>query len=257
MISILTLHSSESAQLLGDPNFPQILDSAPHGERIIRFQELYQIYSRLGLTRASDRPRAINGLEKRLLHAMNVKGGFGMFQAASTKGLLCRSLLWHRGSDTPSLSRIPRITVPSWSWMAYAGGKDATGKDYAGGINYFKLKFKGFDWEDFESPWSRSKKDEADYTLIAKVRGFTRSPARTGEDHLVFDTPAHKGRYNAKCVVLGIQRGTSSLNDKRHYVLVVADRFDDKNGRVYERVGAGYLPGRCLIADDAVLASIQ
>lgn len=253
----MTKLRNESAQLLGDPNFPLILDPAPQGERIVRYQELYQIYSRRGLSRASDRPRAINGLEQRLLRTMNVKGGFGMFDAGSTKGLLRRSLLWHRGSDTPSLTRIPRITVPSWSWMAYAGGKDANGKEYAGGINYFKLKFNGVDWEDFESPWSRSENGEANNTLTAKVREFNRNAARTGEDYLMFDTPADTDRYNAKCVVLGIQKGTMALNDKRHHVLVVVptDRFDN-DSRVYERVGAGYLPGRCFTSD-AVLANIQ
>ncbi|KAF2234694.1 hypothetical protein EV356DRAFT_514837 [Viridothelium virens] len=247
-----------SAQLLGDPNFPQILESAPQGERIIRYQELYQIYSRLGLSDASDRPRAINGLEKRLLRTMNVRGGFGIFDAGSTKGLLRRSLLWHRGSDTPSLTRISWITVPSWSWMAYAGGKDTNGKEFPGGINYFQLSFNGFDWEDIESPWSHPKNGESSDKLIAKVREFKQSAARTREDYLMFDTPADTNRKNAKCIILGIQKGPIASSEKRHYVLVVVPtvRFDDKNTRIYERVGAGYLPGRCF-TDGSVLASIQ
>lgn len=97
---------SKSAKLLGDPNFPQILNPAPQGERILRYQELYQMYSRLGLTMAYDRPTAIDGLQQRLLRTMTVQGGFGVFDEGETKGTLRRSLLWHRGNDTPNLTRI-------------------------------------------------------------------------------------------------------------------------------------------------------
>lgn len=57
---------------------------------------------------------------------------------------------------------------------------------------------------------------------------------------------------------MGIQNGLMALINKRHYLLVVAptDCFAANNIRVYERVGAGYLPGRCLL-DNLVPASIE
>jgi hypothetical protein len=70
---------SKSAELLGDPSFPRILAQAKQGERILRYQELYQQYSRLGLTNDFDRPTAIDALQQKLLRTMLVKGGWGVF----------------------------------------------------------------------------------------------------------------------------------------------------------------------------------
>ena len=73
---------------------------------------------------------------------MEVRGGFGILDEGEMRGLLRRSLLWCRGPDslTPKLSRIKfsadSVPVPSWSWMAYTGGKD-----YPGAIDYLDLEF--------------------------------------------------------------------------------------------------------------------
>lgn len=242
------------AAFLGDPNFPQILIDAPQGERILRYQKLYQTYSRLGLSNSFDRPMAIDGLQRRLLRTMNANGGFGVIDEGETRGLLRRSLLWRRGSDmeTKSLSRIKfpidRVisAVPSWSWMAYTGG-----------IDYLKLDFGGFEWEHIGSPWSRSS-DSVSRTedrgpsmaLIAEARGYEYDPkaALQHKGLLFFDNPGGSEQPQTMCAVLGIEKGIKLLRDKMHYLIIVkpTKALDRDGKKIYERVGAGYLPGKCI-----------
>jgi hypothetical protein len=233
--------------LLGDPNFPEILFSAPQRERIERYQELYRIYSRLGLSKAYDRPAAIDGLQQRLLRTMAVKGGFGILYEDKTQGTLLRSLLWYRGGDpnTSSLTRIEfpddRVGVPSWSWMAYTGE-----------IDYLSLDFGKIEWEEIESPWSRSDECQGNNTLSAKARKYEQNAASRGESNLIFDMgPTNAEQHNAVCVVLGVQKGLMPLIDKRHYVLlVVPTNNPGRNGsNVFERIGVGYLLGKCIATD--------
>ncbi|KAF2627583.1 HET-domain-containing protein [Macroventuria anomochaeta] len=241
----MTKMSNKSAELLGDPNFPRILVKAPQGERILRYQELYQQYSRLGLSQDYDRPTAIDGLQQKLLRTMDVEGGFGVLEDRNIKGTLRRSLLWHRGTDTHNLERIvfpnDRAGVPSWSWMAYAGGKDNSG-----GIDYFNLDFDGFDWQAITSPWSRADSEDETNALIAESREYDALLKKGNNENdfrIILDAPAEEGQYTTRCIVLGIEKGGISLMDKSHYVLVIKPT-DYTNE--YERVGAGWMPGRCL-----------
>lgn len=242
---------SNSAALLGDPNFPQILIAAPQGERIIRCQDLYKRYSRLDLTQSYDRPTAIDGMQQRLLRTMNVKGGFGMFDAGKTRGLLRRSLLWCRGADTVSLTRIEFPAergvpmIPSWSWMAYAGG-----------IDYLELDFDQIDWLDIKSPWSHPNREKTP-ALTARARDYTQDIHDLSEELLVFDVSGAPLHTRGVCLVLGVQKGNKPDGDRRHYVLFVIPTANiERDGRnQYERVGTGYLPGRC-IANDGPLVNI-
>jgi hypothetical protein len=224
---------------------------ATQGEKILRYQELYREYSRLGLSQPYDRPTAIDGLQQRLLRTMRVKGGFGIFDEGVTRGLLRRSLLWRRGIDTPSLTRIrfplrsAVSTVPSWSWMAYTGG-----------IDYLQPEFGNFVWEDLQSPWSPDAPSNisstdinvANIALNATAREYDLGAAVRSEGELVFDTPNGSARPETVCVVLGKARGSLSPETQRHYILIVAATVQrDRDGnRVYERVGTGYLPGKCI-----------
>ncbi|KAK4212327.1 hypothetical protein QBC37DRAFT_483945 [Rhypophila decipiens] len=169
--STMTKMTNSLAVLLGDTAFPQVMMSASKGERILRYQDFYRNYSRLGLTRDHDRPVAIAGLQSRLLKAFGTEGGFGIFdEGPFLRGHLGRSLLWVRGDDVEALEEIDfpvtlgTITLssraqddnastsrdlpgppPSWSWMAYNGG-----------IDYLDLEFDGIDWEGgISSPWTR------------------------------------------------------------------------------------------------------
>lgn len=217
---------------------------ADQGEKILRYQDLYKRYSRLGLSRATDRAMAIDGLQERILAALKVKGGFGVFfedgKDGRGRGLLRRSLLWCRGADTDTLSRIQvppghaAIRVPSWSWMAYTGG-----------IDYITPDFGGMEWEAMQSPWDSNYNTAGDNTLVVEARDYR---ADDEGSNIVFDCPEVSQKLAIKCVVLGKVKGRKPAGDKLHYVLVVqATTTPDYNaGEVYKRVGAGYLPGKCI-----------
>jgi hypothetical protein len=234
----LTVLSSQSAALLGDPNFPKILNPAKRGERILRFQELYQQYSRLELSSDYDRPTAIDGLQQRLLRTMAVYGGFGILDDHRSKGLLRRSLLWRRGEDTTRLKPIKfpvdREHVPSWSWMAFSGG-----------IDYFPLTWNGYDWQDIKSPWPCPTSASPSNTFTGKVREFDCSVVK---DSIVFDDATMAPPYEAMAFVLGIEKEPKAIADKKHYILVVRPRTTPgPDGDIsYERIGAGYVLGSCL-----------
>lgn len=224
--------------------------SATKGEKIVRYQDLYKKYSRLGLSKSYDRPIAIDGIQNRLLEAFKTRGGFGVFDDGVSRGLLRRGLLWHRGFDEGKLSRIEfpsdRATeVPSWSWMAYTGG-----------IDYLELEFDGVDWEDLQSPWTgqgglaaRTMDRGGNIALGATVRDFDLGKASEGEGVLIFDTPGSSEKLELQCVVLGRQKGDQVWSEKTHYLLVVTPTTSNRHGtKIYKRVGAGYLPGRCIAA---------
>ncbi|USP77895.1 HET-domain-containing protein [Curvularia clavata] len=235
--------NSVSAALLGDPDFPKILKPAEHGERILRYQELYQQYSQLSLTADYDRPSAIDGLERRLIRAMGVNGGFGVLEDLKNPGLLRRSLMWYRATDTLRVINFPegREKVPSWSWMSVSGP-----------IHYFRLEFFGYEWKDIHSPWSKSGVDHAGNVMIAeacrlKHPDCTEAP---GKD-ISFDIPEKvKDPYeeNLLAVVLGIEKGDKSIQDKRHCVLIV-EPISQQYVTDYKRcrrVGAGIVTGNHL-----------
>lgn len=237
-------HVSKAAMLLGDPKFPEILLQSKQREKIERYQGLYRDYSQLGLSQAYDRPAAIEGLQQRLLRTMAVKGGFGILYEDKIQGTLPRSLLWHRGGATPSLSRIKfpesRVSVPSWSWMAYTGE-----------IDYLSLDFGKIEWENIESPWSRSEDSEGNNTLAARAQGYNQEATSKSQINLIFDTPANAEQHKTMCVVLGVQKASIPLGDKRHYVLLVTPTKipEDNGSTVFERVGVGYLPGKCIVTE--------
>ena len=232
---------SQSAALLGDPDFPKILNPAKHGERILRFQELYQQYSRLDLSSDYDRPTAIDGLQRRLLRTMGVHGGFGVLDDRGNRGLLRRSLLWHRGMDTERLKPITfpsdRERVPSWSWMSFSGG-----------IDYFSLTWNGFVWQDLQSPWPCPTDATSRNAFAGNVQAFDRSAAEDTEFSIVFDNPADSELPRLMAIVLGIEKVQKEIEDKKHYILVVKPKttIEPVSDTLYERIGAGYLPGKCL-----------
>jgi len=285
----------------------------------MRYQNLYKQYSELDLTNAYDRPVAIDGLQDRILSALRTDGGFGVFDEGKKKGLLRRSLLWHRGNDTLRLRRIKFPTdraisvVPSWSWMAYTGG-----------IDYFTLPFGGMDWEEMQSPWSTvdtppygggksgarrrgSNSNPSNIALVAMARRFDASLAKAGERLLRLDDPGEQNPTDPEmdpgvlCVVVGRQNGGmdmphsaqrtgSSLfavsqprevkrDNLLNYFLLVKPAEDEKRGnlgvdllsaqagslgvpkpsssKLYERVGAGYLPERCIFKEGAFTVTIH
>jgi hypothetical protein len=213
--------------------------SASQGEKIIRFQNLYKTYSSLGLTNPFDRPIAVDGLENRLLKAFRARGGFGVFDGEF--GLLRRSLLWYRPPGK-ALTRInypssgTALVPPSWSWMAYIGE-----------IDYLALEFGKVDWKALRSPWSLGRGDDvsskkANTALIGEVRAIKIDEKN---EHLYFDSLEAMDTSAVQCVVLGIEQGPQPLSTKIHYFILVAPKVSLSGGsKIYERIGAGYLPGR-------------
>lgn len=210
---------------------------------------------------------AIDGLQRRLLRTMGVKGKFGILESDETDGLLRRSLLWVRGTDTATLDKIDFTTgggiraVPSWSWMAYIDeeSKEKTGA-YTGGIDYLKLDFDGVDWEEVTSPWSSTaeglaqrKVQKENIAMMAKLCEYTYQPLpkETTSSPLTFDNPGKFGQCGKLCVVLGIQKDPKPpekpipIDQKLHYLLLVTPSTtkDVDGNMLYERVGAGHLPG--------------
>jgi hypothetical protein len=276
------LRDSNWEDFLGDPNFPEKAMASPRGLKIRYFQGLYKQYSRLAFTHIEDRPIAIAGLENRLRTAYGTKGGYGIFDDGRTGGLFHRSLLWRRGDDEISLERIhvPRgssenrqvpLAVPTWSWMAYKGG-----------IDYLDPPFKQVDWEknDIHPPWTKRNENgsgersrdalndpEDGRILVAIVRGFDYNFPPTQDASIVYDVV--KGgsdgdvRRNIGCVVVAREKGDKEIRVKSHFVLIVvpvANRGEQESGRpkVYERVGAGYMPGRCIsLAGEGIVAHIR
>ncbi|KAH9878123.1 hypothetical protein J1614_003340 [Plenodomus biglobosus] len=126
--------------------------------------------------------------------------------------------------------------VPTWSWMAVTGG-----------IDYFRPPFNGCSWADVRSQ-SRDSKRSLDHDVIAAVAHEYRIElARNGEDHIRFDDPLHPERERAKVVVLGIRNEPGKLEDRVHYVLVVALESEvTLSVPLYRRIGAGHLPKKYL-----------
>ncbi|KAI0439233.1 hypothetical protein F4803DRAFT_564698 [Xylaria telfairii] len=255
----LTKMDNRLAAFLGDPNFPQVAILSHHSERgtsrsekILYFQDLYKKYSRLEFSHWEDRAVAMEGLEQRLSRAFESRGKFGILAdklGAFNRSFLHRSLLWHRGADQKSLTKIhfppDRQKAPSWSWMAYRGG-----------IDYLNVPFDSVDWEsgDIRSPWqstdvrtSGPRKEEV-IAFNAVARKFVEGQKGHENVKIVYDeTGMTDGAISSvRCVVIGKTKGGALTENKTHYVLLVAPgaAIATKGTKVYERIGAGSMPGR-------------
>lgn len=242
----------------GDPNFPKIAVEASRGGKIRLYQDLYSKYTRSSLTRDTDRPIAIAGLEKRLITSFHVSGGFGIFDGAEF-GPLRRSLLWRRAADVGRLEMIDFQKVnstassvpppPTWSWMAYKGA-----------IQYLDVPFGGVEWEENEirSPWSGRPTGTWTYSgdrsnrrpgLTVIARSFDAQAAHKIRDAIILDDPSSWASLVSitKCVILGRLKTEDAKPRKEavYYVLLVAPA--DSNAlqgmAAYRRVGVGITPG--------------
>ncbi|KAF7529648.1 hypothetical protein G7054_g9799 [Neopestalotiopsis clavispora] len=257
----LTKMDNKLVSFLGDANFPSKLSnkSTSRGEKIILYEDLYRSYTRLDLTRISDRPIAIAGLEKRIIRDLKAHGGFGVFDDG--RSLLQRSLLWRRGHEVSALVKIfpapSSISVPSWSWMAYEGG-----------IDYLDLPLGEVDWlpstEAVQSPWG-SKGSSTWHTGDGKesveLKGWARPFAAglggqglatdTENSTIVYDnSDLMEGREPMFVVVGRSKKQSLPKEDVVHYVLVIAlcqgSLYVEDGRQRYERVGVGHMKGRFL-----------
>lgn len=229
------------------------------------YQDLYTRYSRLQFTRNFDRPVAIAGLEHRLIHDLNIRGGFGVLDD-ERKGLLRRSLLWRRAAGQSSLSKInfkeargllPMLsTPPTWSWMAYEGA-----------IEYIHPDFGQVDWEKQEivSPWSNKPLETWSYSgdrstsplgipVMARKIYTKKVDDLVANGSIVLDDP-QSIKLELECVVLGRLRKSAeneSPEKQIHLVILVSigeEQDQSRIFRVYHRAGVGSMLGSVVCWD--------
>lgn len=235
---------------MGDSDFPKSALPYFKGGRIVLWQSLYHMYSKLAFTKAADRSVALLGLEKRLGREFETKAEFGIIE-----GYLERSLLWQKDKECRALTRIRYLQgryVPSWSWMAYVGA-----------IGYLDVPLKETHWckEDVKNPFDggslRQTQARGEAELKAATRGLTIDMVELLK-RVVFDDESEMINQDVlKCVVIGHEKVESEAKTGRvHYVLVIKPspgRLDNS----YERVGVGRLLSRHISNDSKVWVTIR
>lgn len=226
--SVTNPHCSRKASFLGDANFPHTVESYVKGMKIEFFQNIYGLYSNLALSFPSDRPIAIQGLERRLTRTLRTTGGHGVFDC-----YLHRSLLWCRaGQSLERIHGVHRESAPSWSWMAYYGA-----------IRYLKVPFGAVTWnQNIVSPF------KTDASLPMQSEGATSMSIRAEAwDVLDFegaemymDESTFKSNCQVKGIVVGTEKIERETQSKLCYVLLIVS-VDNETANVYERVGVGVL----------------
>ena len=231
---------SRKAAFLGDSDFPHSVHAFKEGMTLQLYQNLYERYSTLGLSYLTDRPRAIAGLEKRLMKALGSCGGYGIFQSKDeNRDYFHRGLLWQRSGTT--LKRIDFKSadmVPSWSWMAFDGE-----------IRYMNVPLGNIEKaEDLVSPFERTEPGTLYTDLSPTKRAELRAPVRTlavpKPSWLILDEPESPDRPVArplKCVIVGKSRKSTGNGDRTNYALIVSLLRIEGKVEIYERAGVAYL----------------
>jgi hypothetical protein len=195
---------------------------------------LYERYSELAFTFATDRAVAIIGLERRLLKTFKTRGGFGILEL-----YLHRSLLW-RASEPCSATRLrhpQEHQIPSWSWMSLHGG-----------IRYLEIPLGETEWsQDIYSPFSiHHSGDSGIFWAVTKrypileLRAKTRKFVLSAGDEVIlkeclsFDTEVITSLQGLSYVVVGENK--REFRGDECYVLVIRPIL---NSDRYERVGVG------------------
>lgn len=256
----LTMMQNQFVGFLGDPNFPTYGISGSKGLAIAFYEDLYERYSRLSLSRDTDRPFAISSLEQRLVKALRDKtlrekrvsstGYWGVFDEFWGRGLL-----WRRDADTPKMIRLKvddrdRQPAPSWSWEGHSGG-----------ISFMKPEPHTVIWlsKEVTLPWKHRHHDSASTTsyhgdtfLRGIARDFRLPVLKKGQDAQTIsskmdirydDDEALDTRRPLKTLIVGrMDVKERSLKEVRNYVLIIAKK-KESGDNVYESVGAGYLHG--------------
>ncbi|KAF4957073.1 hypothetical protein FSARC_11404 [Fusarium sarcochroum] len=97
--------------------FPVLFPDLRRTDSVEAFEHYLSYFSTLQITKASDRPFAILGLESRLAVSMNAISIYGVLISS-----VCRTLFWHRRGDLVMKKiNFANEYVPSWSWMSYEG----------------------------------------------------------------------------------------------------------------------------------------
>ncbi|KAK1621820.1 hypothetical protein BDP81DRAFT_511094 [Colletotrichum phormii] len=205
-----TKTANRKAAFLGDSNFPHSVESFKQGRQLQHCHDLYERYSSLGLSYATDKPRAISGLEKRLMTALKSTGGYGVFQSN-----FHRDLLWQRRNMGTTLQRItfpPKEEVPSWSWMAFDGE-----------TRYMDVAFGDIDRAKILSPFEQSSDgNPTGWTRSSKYTQFKARVNRLIGDNpsrIILDEPDRVLPAPLMCVIVGSSKQHKG-GPLRHYALI-------------------------------------
>ncbi|ETS84621.1 hypothetical protein PFICI_02646 [Pestalotiopsis fici W106-1] len=206
--------SNPYAAFLGDAHFPNIAQEYFKGGKILHFQGIFQMYSKLAFTKRTDRSLALQGLENRLAKTMKTKVKFGILE-----NMLGRSLLW-RAATPRSMERITfdqDRNVPSWSWMAYLGA-----------IAYEDVPFADTEWctENIRNPFG------ADRFVFA--RDFELDDSEVVW-HISYDLADTVHTIAQKCVIIGKEKNNRETENRMHYVLIIQPSIVREG--CYERTG--------------------
>lgn len=213
---------------LGDPQFPKLamVQAATSNALHHVFQVVFKKYSRLELTRATDRPIAVAGVERRLADEMGSSVTFGVFTSFE---YLHRSLLWRRAGDVLHWIEKNTPRVPTWSWMSFIGP-----------IDYVEIT-------STEMEWNRDiclSTTEEPAELMAPITTFAAKMLRN-PSLLILDYRLTADVENLKCVVIGKELSLSpspgNQDDEVCYVLVVSPVQTCGTCIQYERLGVATL----------------
>jgi hypothetical protein len=222
---------------MGDPQFPNIARRRNKTKKLRLFHFIFEMYSRLALTVASDKSFAISGVERRLAKIFHTKVAYGILE-----NHLHRSLMWRRSGDK-MMERIKYPTnreVPSWSWMVYHGE-----------ISYLSIPPEKVEWNNsIQFTFTSRQQEGSDHCeqngddashaeLKVPVIGFSEDEMGKEEWRLILDDRDTADIRNLKCIIVGRRILKEGDNEQDHYILVVAQRFSRGVGIGYERVGVG------------------
>ena len=221
-IHCATLSSMRKSKpfILSDPRFPRAIVFVQRQDKIRLFQELFTLYSRLGITFNTDRPIAILGLTKALEKFLGTSVRYGVFEK-----FLHRSLLWRRsGPTTQRIQYKEENRVPSWSWMAYEGP-----------MEYLDIEFDSVEWNE----GIRMVGSE----LQAPVRSIQYDGTTESGDEvwLQFD-PSGVEVHTVYFVIIGREDTVDwTGRESKYYSMLVMPiaGSDSENMGCFERVGIG------------------
>lgn len=218
------------ASIYGDPDFPISVMAKTKISPISIFQDLYKTFSRLEFTRVSDRPLAIQGLERRLFRELGCEGQHGIL--TSDPLYLAHSLLWRRATEvgmhrTPIEPSPDSVQPPSWSWMAYTGE-----------ISYVDIRFGEVDWEMLSS----DRDGEGNLTALS-VSGWDFDQGEIRE--ACYDRPQDAMRKGQKCVIVGRSKTRPEIRATFHLLLIAES---EKEG-VWMRIGVALAEEKALGKD--------
>ncbi|KAK3349549.1 heterokaryon incompatibility protein-domain-containing protein [Lasiosphaeria hispida] len=213
--------TNQAASFLGDPRFPEMVTRGNLEDQRQVFQTVFKMYSNLELTYATDRPRAIAGIERRLASVMGSSVAFGVF---SGSGCLHHSLLWRRVGDT-LLQQINSSTffVPTWSWMAFDGA-----------IDYLDVAPAGVIWNTHIS--FVSSMAEVHTELGVPVVAFNLDNMSRDLELLILDGQHTADVRNLGCVIVG-RRELPQGQEDEYYILVVSPAPAGRTNIEYQRLG--------------------